>query len=80
MAPEIGGPVIDPIATMLKNIPVRLPTSPVSPISMMGLERMETYTPEQNLLIIRFNQKDILKEVKNPGPYITVTAMRDDLD
>ena len=52
IAPEIGGPARAPIARMLMNIPVRLPTSPVSPISMIGFEMRETYAPEPNLIYL----------------------------
>jgi hypothetical protein len=49
IAPEIGGPAKAPIDRMLMNIPIRLPTSFVSPMSIMGLQSSETYEPEQNL-------------------------------
>jgi hypothetical protein len=62
---------------MLMNIPVRLPTSQGSPISMMGLERRETYTPEQNLLNYELIPHPV-KKGKMARPYITVTAISED--
>jgi len=48
----MGGPMSAPIAVILINMPIRLPTSPLTPIDTVGNVSKELYVPIQNLRIL----------------------------
>jgi hypothetical protein len=68
MVPEMGGPTSAPIAVILINMPIRLPTSPLTPIDIIGNVSKELYVPIQNLRILvrKSSGRDVCKCLRAP--------------